>query len=50
MKSILCHELTGQIWELHHLKHRSYCAKSYHHTARLKNGLSNLSGPQNTHF
>ena len=36
MKSVLCHELTGQIWELYHLKHRWYCANSYHHTTRLK--------------
>ena len=27
---------TGQIWELYHLKHRRYCANSYHHTTMLK--------------
>ena len=36
MKSVLCHEPTGQIWELYHLKHRRYCASSYHHTTMLK--------------
>ena len=35
MKSV-CHELTGQIWELYHLKHMRYCANSNHHTTRLK--------------